>query len=66
MKDYSDSFLYTERLIENAKGLCHAEIINACNDAVKESILNDKELTEQSVITHINERSNIYVSVKGA
>ncbi len=66
LKDYSDSFLYTERLIDNAKGLCHAEIINACNDAVKESILNDKELTEQSVITHINERSNIYVSVKGA
>lgn len=66
LKDYSDSFLYTERLIENAKGLCHAEIINACNDAVKESILNEKELTEQSVITHINERSNIYVSVKGA
>lgn len=66
LKDYSDSFLYTERLIENAKGLCHAEIINACNDAIKESILNEKELTEQSVITHINERSNIYVSVKGA
>lgn len=66
LKDYSVLFLYTERLIENAKGLCHAEIINACNDAVKESILNEKELTEQSVITHINERSNIYVSVRGA
>ena len=66
LKDYSDSFLYTEQLISDATGLCHAEIINACNDAVKESILNDKELTEQSVIFHLNERSNIYVSVKGA
>ena len=66
LKDYSDSFLYTEQLISVATGLCHAEIINACNDAVKESILNDKELTEQSVIFHLNERSNIYVSVKGA
>jgi len=66
LKDYSDSFLYTESLISTAKGLCHAEIINACNDAVKESILNDKELTEQSVIGHLNERLNIYVSVKGA
>ena len=66
LKDYSESFLYTVRLIDNAKGLCHAEIINACNDAVKAAILNDKELTEQSVMDHLNERSNIYVSVKGA
>lgn len=66
LKDYSDTFIYTERLINSAKGLCHAEIINACNDAIKESILNDKDLTEQSVITHINERSNIYVSITGA
>lgn len=66
LKDYSDTFIYTERLINSAKGLCHAEIVNACNDAIKESILNDKDLTEQSVITHINERSNIYVSIKGA
>ena len=66
LKDYSDSFLYTESLLSTPTGLCHAELINACNDAVKESILNDKELTEQSVMGHLNERSNIYVSVKGA
>ena len=66
LKDYSDSFLYTEKLIEAAKDLCHAEIINACNDAIKESILNDKELTEVSVVMHLGERTNIYGNVKGA
>ena len=29
LKDYSDSFLYTESLISTAKGLCHAKNINA-------------------------------------
>ncbi len=66
LKDYSDSFLYTENLINTAKGLCHAEIINACNDAIKESILDNVELTEKSVLLHLKERSDIYVSAKRA
>lgn len=66
LKDYSDSFLYTNKLVEAAKDLCHAEIINACNDAIKESILENKDLTEASVLVHLAERFNIYASVKEA
>lgn len=66
LKDYSGTFLYTEKLIDAAKGLCHAEIINACNDSVKESILNGTDISESSVLSHLDERSSIYVSVKGA
>lgn len=39
-----------EEVIEEAKGLSHAEITNACNDALKEIILADKKTITKTVL----------------
>jgi len=51
-----------DQIIREAKGLSHAEITNACNDALKEIILNDKKtITESLLIQMIQDRKLNYL-----
>jgi SpoVK/Ycf46/Vps4 family AAA+-type ATPase len=51
-----------DQIIREAKGLSHAEITNACNDALKEIILNDKKtITESLLIQMIQDRKMNYL-----
>ena len=46
-----------EKVITTASGLSHAEVTNACHDALKEIILNDKKtVTQQLLIQMIKDR----------
>lgn len=46
-----------EKAIQKAKSLSHAEICGACDDAIKEAILNDKKIVNaKSLINMIEER----------
>lgn len=46
-----------DKVITTASGLSHAEITNACHDALKEIILNDKKMvTQQLLIQMIKDR----------
>lgn len=40
-------------VVDAANGLSHAEITNACNDALKEIILSDKKLVTQKLLTQM-------------
>ena len=50
------------KVIAAAKGLSHAEITNACNDALKETILADKKTVGQSLLIRmIKDRKTNYM-----
>ena len=52
--------LYTEKLLDKASELCHADIIKACDNALKDSILNDIQMSEELIMKHLIERNNFY------
>lgn len=58
--NYDEHFTITKELIEAATGLSHAEIVKVCNDAIKTSILDDKSITQNSIICLLKERHSIY------
>ncbi|MEQ8190714.1 MAG: ATP-binding protein [Candidatus Eremiobacterota bacterium] len=58
---YASQTLPTESIIKEANSLSHAEIACACDDAIKESILNDKpKVDETLLLTMLNERKSVY------
>lgn len=49
-------------IAEKMKGLSHAEITQACNDAIKETILNDKnKVTKQLLLNMLQDRKAAYL-----
>lgn len=54
----TDSELFP--LIEQMKGLSHAEITRACLDAIKESVLTDIHLNIKQISSAIEERQSVY------
>lgn len=57
---YQNNFAPSDNLIKNSIMLSHAEIIRVCDDAIKESILNDSKITESKLLVLVNERINVY------
>lgn len=55
-----DSALFNETIYEKAYGLSHADIVNACENAIKYSVLEDKHIDQKIIIECLNERRNIY------
>ena len=50
-----------EKLLPNINGLSHAEIALACLDAIKETVLNEKqEMTSQLILKTIKDRNEAY------
>lgn len=60
--NYDEQFKITQNLIETAKGLSHAEIVKVCDDAIKTSILDEKCLSNETIICLLQERQNIYLN----
>lgn len=57
---HSKEFKITDSLITASTGLSQAEITKACDDAIKDCLISGKDLTEEKLITAIQERSDIY------
>lgn len=57
---YQNSFIPSFELIEKSIALSHAEIIRICNDAIKDSILDNKEITESKLLSLVDERLTVY------
>ena len=57
---FSPYFVPSELLVNKALSLSHAEIARVCDDAIKNSILNDVELTQEDLMSIINERLSAY------
>lgn len=51
-------FLDHSRLVSTARGLSHSDIVRACQDAMKDAVLEHRDYaTEESVLQHLGERS---------
>lgn len=57
---FDKSFVVTDTLISKAISLSQAEIIRVCEDAIKKAILSNCRITEDGLITLINERVSAY------
>jgi AAA+ superfamily predicted ATPase len=52
--------IFSEEVYKRASGLNHADIVKACEDAVKYSILEDSIITKDVLMTYIQDRKNYY------
>lgn len=59
---FDSNIRISSKVIEKAKGLSHAEIARVCDDVIKYSILEDKEITSSNIIALLEERRIIYSS----
>ena len=59
---YCDYFVITKKIVDVAFGLSQAEISRACDDAIKNSILDDCLISERMLISLLKERHGIYAS----
>ena len=57
---FDKRFIVSNTLISYAESLSQAEIIRACEDAIKKSILNNSSITEDVLIALIKERITAY------
>ncbi|AFV01209.1 MULTISPECIES: ATP-binding protein [unclassified Dehalobacter] len=57
---FSPDFAPSELLVNKALSLSHAEIARVCDDAIKHSILNDVELSQENLMSIISERLSVY------
>ncbi|MCM1214920.1 MAG: ATP-binding protein [Lachnospiraceae bacterium] len=61
IKSYDESFTISKDVVGAAEGLSHAEIARVCDDAIKNSILNDEPIVSRTVIVLLNERQDAYL-----
>ncbi len=57
---FDKRFVVTDTLVSNATSLSQAEIIRVCEDAIKNAILNNSIITEDRLISLMNERISAY------
>ncbi|MCI9379204.1 MAG: ATP-binding protein [Eubacterium sp.] len=60
IKSYDEYFMIPRDVVKAAEGLSHAEIARVCDDAIKNSILNDEPITDKMMVSLLNERQNVY------
>ncbi|TYQ13108.1 UNVERIFIED_CONTAM: ATPases of the AAA+ class [Acetivibrio alkalicellulosi] len=59
---FIDNKLRMKEVVKKCMSLSHAEIARACDDAIKEAILNDKETVNEKLLTlMIAERNSVYL-----
>lgn len=57
---FSPEFKVSRKLMDQAMGLSHAEIIRVCDDAIKNAILSNYQINELEIIRLLEERHVIY------
>jgi len=60
LKSYDRYFFVSSDLVSKAKSLSHAEIIRACDDAIKHSILNGTSIDNEQLMKLLDERIDAY------
>lgn len=59
---FDRAFRPASELLQKASGLSHAEIIRVCDDAIKNSILTDCQISNRSLEKLLDERITVYQS----
>lgn len=62
LHNYLGDFAF-KTVVDTAYGLSHAEITNACNDALKEIILSDKKLVTQKLLTQMMKDRKMHYNI---
>lgn len=57
---FSPKFTPSNKLIEKSVSLSHAEISRICDDAIKQAILNDADITQENLVKLVDERLAVY------
>lgn len=52
--------VFSKEVYTKAEGLNHADIVRACEDSIKYSILEDKEITKDILLTYMKDRKDFY------
>ena len=60
LKSYDRYFFVSSDLVSKARSLSHAEIIRACDDAIKHSILNGTSIDNEQLMKLLDERIDAY------
>lgn len=60
IRTYDKDFRISNKLIDMANSLSHAEIIRVCDDAIKNSILSNQAITEEKLVILMKERISAY------
>lgn len=58
LSSYDYPFDITDRIVEFAKGLSHADIVKVCENALKTAILNNDTLNEDLIVSLLQERKS--------
>ena len=56
MRDYQEDFAASAELVQAAMGMCHGEIVRACNETIKEHILSGEPVSEELLYMLLLER----------
>lgn len=56
MRDYQEDFEASADLVQAAMGMCHGEIVRACNETIKEHILRGEPVSEELLYMLLLER----------
>ena len=59
---YSNTVYVGDEPITVASGLSQAEIVKACDDAIKDCLISGKKLSEQMLVASLKERTEVYIS----
>ena len=53
--------IFTEEIFNASIGLNHSDVVKVCEDSIKNSILEDKEITKEIIMTFIQDRKELYL-----
>ncbi|MFA7109061.1 MAG: ATP-binding protein [Sphaerochaetaceae bacterium] len=57
---YQNDFVPSDKLLEASLALSHSEIIRVCEDAIKDSILDDNKIIQSKMLKLVKERLTLY------
>lgn len=52
--------VFDDQVYESAKGLNHADIVKACEEAIKNSLINDENISKAMILSYIQDRKGLY------
>ncbi len=61
LKGIAPNNIFTEEIFNATIGLNHSDIVKVCEDSIKNSILEDKEITKEIIMTFIQDRKELYL-----
>lgn len=61
LKGIAPNNVFADEIFKTSIGLNHSDIVKVCEDTIKESILEDKEITKDVMLKLIKERKELYL-----